>query len=299
MDLVHERCCGWDLHRLTVVACVRLGLTDRFTRTFPTTTEGLLALADWLADGAVTAVAMESTGVYWKPVYNLLEAREFQHLLVVNAQHMKALPGRKTDVQDAEWIAELLQHGLLRASFIPPRATRELRELVRYRTSLVEARTAEIKHIHALLVGADLNTKLVASDLLGGAGRAILAALAAGETDPEVLAALGDGKLRTDRAQRVAGLRGTMGDHQRLVLRAQLAHIDFLNAQLAALSAEITTRLAPYSDQLARLDTIPGVGLTTAEVIVTELGTDMSRFPTAAHAASWAGGESGAERQWR
>lgn len=287
MDVMHERCCGLDVHQRTVVA-VALTPDGQQTRTFGTTTEALLELGDWLEGLGVTHVVMESTGVYWKPVYNLLEVRALT-LLVVNAQHVKALPGRKTDVNDATWLAQLLQHGLLRGSLIPRREQRELRELVRYRTSLVEAHTAEVNRIHALLQGANLKLSTVVSDITGVSGRAILAELAAGETDPATLAALGEGKLRASRAAREAALTGSMGDHQRFVLEGQLAHLAFLDAQLAALNAEITTRLAPHSDTLARLDTIPGVGLRTAELIVTELGTDMTRFPSASHAASWAG----------
>ncbi len=287
LDVYSERCCGLDVHKQTVVA-VALTPEGQTTRTFATTTEALLELGDWLADLDISHVVMESTGVYWKPVYNVLELRELT-VLVVNAQHVKALPGRKTDVNDATWLAQLLQHGLLRPSLIPRREQREVRELVRYRTSLVGVRTAEINRIHQLLEGANLKLAPVIADITGVSGRAILTALAAGETDPVALAALGERRLRSSRAAREAALRGSMGAHQRRLLQSQLAHLDFLDAQIAGLSAEITTRLAPHSDTLARLDTIPGVGLRTAEVLVAELGTDMSRFPSAAHAASWAG----------
>jgi transposase len=287
LDVLHERCCGLDVHQGTVVATV-LTPTGQTTRTFATTTEALLELGDWLEAAGVTQVAMESTGVYWKPVYNLLELRALT-VLVVNPQHVKALPGRKTDVADATWLAQLLQHGLLRASLIPRREQRELRELVRYRTSLVQTRTTAVNQIHHLLEGANLKLSTVVSDITGVSGRAILGALAAGETDPERLAALGEGRLRASRAARQAALTGSMGAHQRWVLRSQLAHLDFLDAQIAGVSAEITARLAPHSDTLARLDTLPGVGVRTAEVIVAELGTDMTCFPSAAHAASWAG----------
>jgi transposase len=290
LAVAHERCCGLDVHERTVVATV-LTPEAQTTRTFATTTEALLALGDWLVEQAVTHVAMESTGVYWKPVYNLLELHATLTVLVVNPQHVKALPGRKTDVADATWLAQLLQHGLLRASLIPRRDQREARELVRYRTSLVQARAQEVNRIHRLLQGANLKLSAVVSDITGVAGRAILAALAAGETDPQRLAALGEGKLRTPRPQRAAALRGTMGPHQQRVLGSQLAHLAFLDAdaEIAGLSAEVTARLAPHSDTLARLDTIPGGGLRTAEVIVTELGTAMTAFPSAQHAASWAG----------
>jgi transposase len=300
MDVVYQRCCGLDVHRRTVVACL-LTPDGRTVRTFGTTLTALLELGAWLLAAQVEAVAMESTGVYWKPVYNVLEVHDLT-IQVVNAQHLKTVPGRKTDVNDAEWLADLLRLGLLRGSLIPSREQRELRELVRYRTSLVAVRAAEVNRIQALLTGANINTKQVASDILGRAGRAILDAVAAGETAPERLAALGEGRLRTPPAARQAALTGTLGVHQREVLRLQLAHIDFLDQQLATVEATISTRLAPHSDALARLDTIPGVGLRTAEVIVTELGTDMSRFPSAGHAAAWAGlspgqHESGGTRQ--
>jgi len=287
MDVVYQRCCGLDVHRRTVVACL-LTPDGRTVRTFGTTLPALLELGAWLVEAGVEAVAMESTGVYWKPIYNVLEVHDLT-IQVVNAQHLKTVPGRKTDVNDAEWLAELLRVGLLRGSLIPSRDQRELREWVRYRASLVAARAAEVNRIQALLTGANINTKAVASDILGQTGRQILDALVAGETDPATLAALGDGRLRTSAGERRAALTGTLSLQQRALLQHHLAHIDFLTQQIAALEATISARLAPHSDALARLDTIPGVGLRTAEVIVTELGTDMRRFPSAGHAAAWAG----------
>jgi len=287
MQVVYQRCCGLDVHQRSLTACV-ITPAGRSTRSFGTMTRALLALADWLEEEQVTQVAMEATGVYWKPVYNLLESHELT-LLVVNAQHIKAVPGRKTDVQDAEWIADLLRHGLLRGSYIPGREQRELRELVRYRKALVRERSAEANRLQKTLEGANIKLASVASDVLGKSGRAMLEALVAGTTDPEVLAALAKGRLRGKQAQLEQALRGLMGPHQRLLLAAQLRHVDFLDQQIAQLSQEVETRMRPFESAPDRLQTIPGVGRRTAEVIMTEIGDDMDRFPSAGHLASWAG----------
>lgn len=287
MQVVYQRCCGLDVHKRSLTACV-ITPAGRSTRSFGTMTAALLALADWLEEEQVTQVAMEATGVYWKPVYNLLESHELT-LLVVNAQHIKAVPGRKTDVQDAEWIADLLRHGLLRGSYIPGREQRELRELVRYRKALVRERSAEANRLQKTLEGANIKLASVASDVLGKSGRAMLEALVAGTTDPEVLAALAKGRLRGKQAQLEQALRGLMGPHQRLLLAAQLRHVDFLDQQIAQLSQEVETRMRPFESAPDRLQTIPGVGRRTAEVIMTEIGDDMDRFPSAGHLASWAG----------
>jgi transposase len=241
-------------------------------------TPALLALADWLTARGVTHVAMESTGSYWKPIWNLLED-QFT-LLLVNAQHVKAVPGRKSDVKDCAWLAELLRHGLLQPSLVPDRAQRELRELTRYRTSLVRARSAEVNRLQKVLVGANIQLGSVVSDVTGVSARAMLTALVGGETDPASM----------DKLPALeAALTGRMGDHQRLLLAQHLAHIDFLETQIAGLSAEIGERLAPFEELLLRLDTIPGIGRWTAEVIVAEVGVDFTRFPDAAHLVSWAG----------
>jgi transposase len=291
MDVVHARCCGLDVHRKTVVACLLTpgprGAPRKEVRTFGTMTEDLLALGDWLAEAGCTHVAMESTGVYWKPLYNLLEDR-FE-LLLVNARHVKAVPGRKTDVKDCEWLAELLRHGLLRPSFVPDRPQRELRELTRYRTALTRERSAEINRLHKALEGANLKLGAVASKALGVSGRDILEALVAGTTDPRLLADLARGKLRAKLPQLERALAGRVGPHQRFLLARQLAHIDFLDETLAQVSAEIAERLRPFDDAVARLDTIPGVGRHTAEILLAEIGPDLGRFPTAGHLASWAG----------
>ena len=286
MDTLYQRCCGLDVHKRSVMACV-ITPAGRETRRFSTTTGQLLELADWLATSGVTHVAMESTGVYWKPIYNLLE-EEFT-ALVVNAAHIKQVPGRKTDVKDAEWIAELLQHGLLRGSFIPDRPQRELRELTRYRRSLVQERSREANRVQKLLEGANIKLASVATDVLGVSGRAMLQALAAGETDPAALADLAQGRMRNKLPELAAALQGLMGDHQRFLLALQLERIAGLDAQLQQLDREVDRRLRPFEDTVAALDTIPGVGRRTAQVIAAEVGVDVAAFPTPRHLAAWAG----------
>jgi len=282
---VYERCCGMDVHKKTVVACV-ITPEGRETRTFSTMTGELLELADWLGERGVTHVAMESTGVFWKPVYNLLEERFT--VWVVNAYHMKAVPGRKTDVQDAEWIAELLQHGLVRASFIPDRPQRELRELLRHRRSLIQQRADVVNRIQKVLEGANIKLSSVASDVVGVSGRAMLEALVAGEQNPERLADLAKGQLQQKREQLVEALQGRVGAHQRLLLQSHLRHLDFLDGEVQQLSGEVERRTAPFEDAVQRLDAIPGIGRRTAEQVLGEIGLDMGRFPSAEHLASWA-----------
>jgi transposase len=289
--VVYDRCCGLDVHQQTVVACLITpgpdGQPAKEVRTFGTMTADLLELADWLRAAACSQVAMESTGVYWKPIWNLLED-EFS-LLLVNARHIKAVPGRKTDVKDCEWLADLLRHGLLRASFVPDRPQRELRELTRYRTALVRDRTAESNRLHKTLEGANLKLSSVASKLLSLSGRQMLDALLAGTTDPAVLADLAKGRLRAKLPQLERALAGSPGLHQHFLLARQLAHIDFLDETLEQVNAQIAERLRPLEPTLERLDAIPGVGRVTAEVLLAEIGPDMSRFPSAEHLASWAG----------
>lgn len=291
MEVVYQRCCGLDIHKRTVVACLITpgpdGRPQKRTRTFGTLTDELLTLGDWLADAGCTHVAMESTGVYWKPIYNLLADR-FQ-LILANAHHIKALPGRKTDVKDCEWIADLLRHGLVPASFVPDQDQRELRELTRYRTSLVQERAAEVNRLQKTLEGANIKLSSVASDVLGASGRAMLAALVSGETDAATLAGLARGALQHKTADLQRALTGRVGAHQRFLLGEQLRHIDALAASIERVSTEIAERLRPFAQALEHLDTIPGVGRRTAEVLVAEIGLDMDRFPTAAHLASWAG----------
>ncbi len=286
MDTLCERCCGLDVHKKSVVACV-ITPEGREARTFRTLTGELLALADWLRQREVSHVAMESTGVYWKPVYNLLED-EFT-VMVVNAAHIKTVPGRKTDVKDAEWIAELLRHGLLRPSFIPGRPQRELRELTRYRRSLVEERSREANRIQKLLEGANIKLASVATDVLGVSGRAMLFAMARGEEDPKALAGLAKGQLRGKMEELEQALRGLMGRHQRFMLTRQLRHLSYLDGEIADVDQEVALRLSPFEETVLAVDTIPGIGRRTAEVIVAEMGVEMERFPTPGHLASWAG----------
>jgi transposase len=290
MDVVYARCCGIDIHKQTAVACVirsdTQGPPRKQIRTFGTMTDDLLALADWLRTEGVSHVAMESTGVYWKPPYNLLEG-EFE-VILANAQHIKAVPGRKTDVQDAEWIADLLRHGLLKASFVPDRPQRELRELTRYRTSLVRERAAEVNRLQKTLEGANIKLGDVASDILGLSARQMLEGLVTG-TDPTILAQFARGRLREKIPQLERALAGHFAAHQRFLLAAQLAHIDYLDELIEQLSAEVAQRLAPFAPLIERLDAIPGIARRTAEIVLAEIGTDVHRFPTAAHLASWAG----------
>ncbi|MGQ9573628.1 MAG: IS110 family transposase [Dehalococcoidia bacterium] len=286
MQVVYERCCGLDVHKDTVVACV-ITPEGKSLRTFGTMTRGLMELADWLAEKGVTHVAMESTGVYWKAPYNLLESFEFT-LLVVNARDMKAVPGRKTDMKDAEWIADLLRHGLLKASYIPSKEQRELRELVRYRRTLIRERSQVINRIQKVLEGAGIKLSSVVSDVLGMSGRAMIEAMVAGEEDPEVLAGLSRGRLRAKQATLEEALRGQVGQHQRLVLDSLLRHVDFLDKEIARMDEDVSNRLGSSDDVIRRLDEIPGIGRRTAEDIIAEIGLDMSRFPTSAHLASWA-----------
>ena len=291
MDAIYDRCCGLDIHKRTVVACMIVPGSGRQSskqiRTFGTMTDDLLGLADWLAAEAVTHVAMESTGVFWKPLFNLLEDR-FQ-LLLVNARDIKQVPGRKTDVKDCEWIADLLRHGLLKASFVPDRPQRELRELVRYRTTLVRERSAEVNRLQKTLEGANIKLASVASDTLGLSGREMLNALIDGSTDIAAMADMARGKMRAKRGLLERALAGRMEAHQRFLLTEQLCHIDALDEGIARVSGEIAERMRPFADALERLDTIPGIGQRMAEILVAEIGTDMRRFPSAAHLASWAG----------
>ena len=291
MQVVYQRCCGLDVHKKIIVACLMvIGVDGRLSkeiRSFGTMTQDILALSDWLLAAGCTHVAMESTGSYWKPVWNILEGK-FE-LLLINAQHIKAVPGRKTDVRDCEWIVELLRHGLLRGSFIPDREQRELRELTRYRTSLIGERAAEVNRVQKILEGANIKLASVASDVMGTSGRDILAALIAGSTDAAAMAELARGKLRRKLPELRQALAGQMGAHQRFMLTEQLAPIDDLDETIAHLDREIGERMHPFEELITRLDAIPGVGRRTAEVIVAEVGADLSRFPTAGHLASWAG----------
>ena len=281
MEVLHERCCGLDIHRRTVVACLAIteasGRVHKQVRSFGTMTDELLALADWLAEQGMTHVAMESTGVFWKPVWNLLEDRFT--LLLVNAQHIKTVPGRKTDVHDCEWIADLLRHRLLKPSFVPDRPHRELRELTRYRTSVLRERSTAVNRLQKTVEGASIKLASVATDIMSFSGRQMLAAIIAGTADAATIADLARKRLREKRPELERALTGRVGNHQRFLLTQQLAHIDFLDETIAHLNAEIARRLRSCEAVIERLDTLPGVGRWTAEILLAELGTDMTRFP--------------------
>jgi transposase len=286
MEVTHSRCCGLDVHKRTVVACV-LTAQARETRTFGTNTTDLLALGDWLQEKDVKDVAMESTGVYWKPVYNLLEELDFK-LVVVNAEQIKKVAGRKTDVKDAEWIADLFRHGLLRSSYIPDRPQRELRELVRHRRSLIRQRVQIVNRIQKVLEGANIKLSSVASDVVGVSGRAMVEAMISGEQDPKVLADLARGRLREKQERLEAALRGLVGPHQRWMLDSLLRQLDFVDEETDRANVEIEMRMRPFEQALQRIDSIPGIGRRSAEDLLGEIGQDMSPWPSAAHLASWA-----------
>ncbi len=288
LALVHERCAGIDVHKRQVTVCVQVPGRHE-VREFATDTAALLALVDWLQDLRIDDIAMEATGSYWKPVYNLFEATGMRPI-VGNAAHLKAVPGRRTDVKDAEWLCDLHRHGLVKASFIPARAQRELREVSRYRSTVVAERAAEANRIAKVLEGGNIKLASVVTEILGVSSREMLAALASGVEDPEVLAKMARGRLESKHDELVAALRGRMTDHQRKMLLMQLEHVSFLDAQIAQLDALVAERLGPLESEIERLDSIPGVSQRTAEVILAEIGADMAQFPSADHAFS---GEAG------
>jgi transposase len=291
METIYPCCAGLDIHKTTVVACVRrldpAGRVHETVRTFGTMTAELLALADWLAEAGVTHVAMESTGVFWKPVFNLLEDR-FE-VLLVNPRHIKQVPGRKTDVKDCQWIAQLLQHGLLRGSFIPPKPIRELRDLTRQRSQLVAEKAAVANRIQKVLEDANIKLAAVATDVLGVSGRAMIRALIAGQEDPGDLADLARQRLRRKLPELRAALHGQVTEHHRFLLRLLMSHLDSLEGLIATLGARIAAVMPPFAAVVERLQTIPGVDQRVAESLIAEIGTDMEQFPTAGHLASWAG----------
>jgi len=291
MEIIHHCCCGLDVHAKTVVACL-IKQGKKQTRTFSTMTDDLLALADWLASEGCTHVAIESTGVYWRPVFNLLEG--VLEVILVNARHVKALPGRKTDVKDCEWLADLLRHGLLKASFIPPAHIRELREVVRYRQSVVKEQAAVANRVQKLIESANIKLGQVASDVLGASGRAMLQALVQGERDAQQLAELARGTLKQKRPALRRALQGHLTPSQRWVLGELLGRYQELEAALDRVNEQIRTEVAQSPDPFVAeavplLDSIPGVGEQVAQTIIAEIGVDMSRFPSAGHLASWAG----------
>ncbi len=290
MRIVYGRCCGLDVHKETVVACLLIreeGKIHKEIRTFQTMTSDLLALHDWLLAHQVTHVAMESTGVYWKPIFNLLEG-SFK-VLLVNAAHIKAVPGRKTDVKDCEWIADLLSHGLLKGSFIPPEPIRDLRDLTRYRKSLSDERVREVNRLQKLLESANIKLSCVATDVMGVSGRAMLEALLGGKTDPEALADLARGKLRKKLPLLREALHGRFRPHHQFLLEQILSHIDFLDEMIESVSKEVENRMGPFLKEIELLKTTTGIQQRVAENILSEMGVDMGCFPTHRHAASWAG----------
>lgn len=287
MDIIHRNCAGLDVHKKIVVAAILVEGRSKDIRSFGTMTANLLELSDWLMSRGVTHVAMESTGEYWKPIFNILE-NNFE-VMLVNAQHISKVPGRKTDVSDAEWIADLLRHGLLTASFIPPVGQRELRELTRFRSTFVKERATLVNRVQKVLESANIKLASVASDVLGVSGRAMLEAIIAGTATTEQMAELSKGKLRSKREELSRALEGRVKPHHRFVLTELLSQIDSLEETIARFDQEIEEYCRPFEEAVALLDTIPGVARQTAENIVAEIGTDMSRFPTANHLASWAG----------
>jgi transposase len=290
MEILHERCAGLDVHKDVIMACARRITGTQVQRSraeFATTTTGLLLLAEWLEEQQVSQAAMEATGVYWKPVWHVLEGRVA--LMLVNPAHARAVPGRKSDVGDAQWLADLLAHGLIRPSFVPPRPIQELRDLTRTRKQLVREVGQHTLRIQKTLEDANLKLTGVISDLLGTSGRAILKALIAGETDPERLLAHTTGQLKAPRTRLLEGLRGVVTEHHRFLLRLHLRQIDALKAAIVQIERQIEKLLRPFRDRVERLITIPGVSQTVAQVLVAEIGLDMSRFPSAGQLISWAG----------
>jgi transposase len=291
MQVIHSRCAGLDVHSRSVVACVMVtdvaGAVQKEIKSFGTMTSDLLELSDWLKGHQVSQAAMESTGSYWKPVYNLLEGQ--MELLVVNAQHIKAVPGRKTDVKDAEWIADLLRHGLLRGSFIPAKPQRELRELVRHRSNLVERRAQVVNEVRRTLESTNIKLGNVVTDIMGVSATEMLQAILGGQTDPEVLTEMARGKMKQKKEALRKALEGRVEAHHRLMLSQLLADIAHYDEQIGEVGVMIAQRLEASKELLDRLDQIPGINERVAQVIAAEVGTEVKRFPTAAHLISWAG----------
>jgi transposase len=290
MEVIYKRCCGLDVHKEIVVACLLIrerGKVVKEIRTFLTMTVDLVVLHDWLKAHQVTHVAMESTGIYWRPVFNLLE--EDFTVLLVNAAHIKTVPGRKTDVKDCEWIADLLSHGLLRGSFIPPEPIRDLRDLTRYRKSLTDERVREVNRLQKFLEAANIKLSSVATDVMGVSGRAMLEALTAGSTDPQVLSELAKGRLRKKLPELKKALEGRFRSHHRFLVAEVLTHLDFLDEAIERVSQEVSSRIVPFSKNVELMDLVPGSNQRVAEGVLSEMGVDMSCFPTHGHAASWTG----------
>lgn len=289
MDVHHPRCAGLDVHKDSVVACVRVvarGRVEQEVRTFETRTAGLLALSTWLSEHECTHVAMEATGVYWKPVWHVLEGN-FE-LVLANAAHIRNVPGRKTDVNDATWIADLLAHGLISSSFVPPAPVQEMRDLTRTRKQFVREVAQHTLRIQKVLEDANIKITGLISDLLGASGRAILKELAEGQSSPEQLADLAKGRLRAKRATLIDGLTGRVKEHHRFLLRSHLRTIEMLEGEIKEVDGRIGEALAPFHEAAERLMEIPGISTVAAYAILSEIGLDMTRFPTAGHLVSWA-----------
>jgi transposase len=291
MEVLYQRCCGLDVHKETVVACLRVvsgGEVVREVRTFETTTASLMALSEWLAENGCTHVAMEATGVYWKPVWHILDDGDFQ-LILANAAHVKNVPGRKTDVNDATWLADLLAHGLIRASFVPDTQTQELRTLLRTRKQLVREKSSHILRVQKTLEDANIKLDSVITDIIGMSGRAMIEALIAGESNPAKLARLANYRLRASQEKLREALRGRVTKHHRFLLRLHLNQIDALDASIATIDQQVEAGIAPFRVAVELVTSIPGVSDLGAQVIVSEIGTDMSRFPSEGQLISWAG----------
>jgi len=291
MEVLYPHCAGLDLHKESVVACVRHmaeGKLASSVKTFKTTTQELMALSDWLLAEAVTHIAMEATGVYWKPVWHILSDGEFE-LVLANAAHVKNVPGRKTDVNDAVWLADLMAHGLIKASFVPGEATQQMRDLLRTRKQFVRERSSHLQRIQKTLEDANIKLDSVISDIAGLSGRRMIEALIAGEADPQTLASLAHGRIRASAAELEAALRGRVTAHHRFMLRLHLDHLDAVDAAIARIDKEVDGNVEPFRTAIEMLTAIPGVGSLAAEVMVSEIGIDMSRFQTGGHLISWAG----------
>jgi transposase len=293
MEVIVERVAGLDVHKETVMAAVRVpderGRRSQVVKEFRTFHADLLRLRAWLVERGVTLVVMEATGVYWRAPWHILEEAPGLELMLVNARHVKNLPGRKSDVSDSAWLAQLAECGLLRGSFVPPPVIAELRDLTRYRKKLIEDRAKEVQRVQKTLEDAGIKLESVVTDVMGKAARRMIEALIAGERDPEVLAEMALTRMRPRIPDLRLALVGRFNTHHAVMLKAHLSHVDYLDAHIAAMDADVERVIAPFADQLRRLTTIPGVGQRTAEVVIAEMGVDMSRFPTSGHLASWAG----------
>ena len=291
MEVLHPQCAGLDVHKDTVVACARTtlpgGKVTHHREVFTTTTGSLLALSDWLESHGCSTIVMEATGVYWKPIWAILEPHF--DLILANAQHIKSVPGRKSDINDATWLADLLAHGLIRPSFVPPASIQELRDLTRTRKQLVREVSKHTLRMQKVLHSAGYQLTGVISDLIGVSGRSILRALIAGETDPDALADRVDGRLKAPRPQLLEALRGAITDHHRFLLSLHLSHVEASEQAITSIEVRLTEVMTPYAEAAERLTTIPGVGLTTAQTVIAEIGVDMQRFPRCAQLISWAG----------